>query len=104
MILQGGGGVLGAVALQNTLIALAKNRNLKIGDDVMTVGIALQTFTLFVFMVLCGEFALRVRRRVNWHRNPRLVVVRNSLAISRLPGSTRECNYRCVLVIYISLR
>jgi hypothetical protein len=84
MILQGGGGAVGAVALQNTSIALAKNKNLRIGDDVMVAGLATQTFTLFVFISLGADFALRVRRRrktlgdaVALAQDPRLVALRN---------------------------
>lgn len=56
MILQGAGAGIASVALQD-------NQSLTTGDNVMIAGLASQVFTMFVFMCLSVDFALRVRRR-----------------------------------------
>jgi hypothetical protein len=78
MLLQATGGGLGAVALES-------NQDLSNSEHVLTAGLSSQVFTLFVFMVLCVEFGLRVRRRKNklgeeaaLSQEPHLVAVRSS--------------------------
>ena len=44
-------------------VALVSNQDLQNSDNVITAGLSSQVFTLFMFMVFCIEFGLRVRRR-----------------------------------------
>jgi hypothetical protein len=78
MILQAAGGGM-------AVVALTSNQPLQTSDDVITAGLSSQVFTLFIFMVLCVDFALRVRRRrsslgdrVALSQDPLVVSVRSS--------------------------
>jgi hypothetical protein len=54
--LQAAGGGLASTATH-------QGKSPNTGDNIMVAGLAFQVFTLFIFMVLCLDFALRTRRR-----------------------------------------
>ncbi|KAF4336978.1 parasitic phase-specific psp-1 [Fusarium beomiforme] len=56
LVLQAAGGVLASVALQN-------NESLTTGDNIMVAGLSFQVFTLLVFIGLCADFMVCLRRR-----------------------------------------
>jgi hypothetical protein len=62
-----------------------QNKSVKLGDNIMVAGLAFQVFTLFVFMILCIDFALRTRSRYKalgeaaLDQNPLFVKLRHSL-------------------------
>jgi sterol desaturase/sphingolipid hydroxylase (fatty acid hydroxylase superfamily) len=65
--------------------ALVGGQDLQNSDNVITAGLSSQVFTLFLFMILCIEFGIRVRRRRQQQGNeaalsqePHLVAVRTS--------------------------
>jgi hypothetical protein len=64
MVLQGIGGGIASVAIQNN----GPLEFLTTGDNIMIAGLATQVFTMFVFMSLCVDFGLRVR----WSRSKNL--------------------------------
>ncbi|KAL3956786.1 hypothetical protein ACCO45_009632 [Purpureocillium lilacinum] len=78
LCLQAVGGIIASVALQN-------GDSLTTGDNIMIAGLATQVFTLLVFITLCADFALQVRRRqrqlgadVALTQEPGLVKIRTS--------------------------
>ncbi|XXH05739.1 hypothetical protein Hte_012175 [Hypoxylon texense] len=77
LILQAAGGGLASAAFHT-------GKSTTKGDNIMIAGLAFQVFTLLVFIVLCGDFFLNVRRR---HRalgsaaldqDPAMVAIRRS--------------------------
>ena len=61
MILQGAGGGVSSAALVNK--SGVKIESIQLGAKVITAGLAFQVITLFTYMALCADFALRVLRR-----------------------------------------
>lgn len=57
LILQSAGGGLAATAVEG-------GTGVQTGTNVMIAGLAFQVFTILVFMILCAEYAWRVRQRV----------------------------------------
>ena len=57
LVLQAAGGGIASVASH-------QNKSPRLGDHIMVAGLAFQVFTLLVFMVLCGDFAVRTVRRM----------------------------------------
>ncbi|KAK4946394.1 hypothetical protein LTR10_014592 [Elasticomyces elasticus] len=55
LILQAAGGAMAAIALSN-------NTSLDTGDDVMIAGLVFQVFTLLIFIGICVDFGIAVRR------------------------------------------
>ncbi|KAI6750436.1 hypothetical protein HG530_014717 [Fusarium avenaceum] len=56
LVLQAAGGIIASIALQD-------NESLTTGDNIMIAGLAFQVFTLVVFIGLCADFMVRLRRR-----------------------------------------
>ncbi|KAI1610064.1 putative sphingoid long-chain base transporter RSB1 [Exophiala viscosa] len=56
LILQAAGGAMAAIALSNAT-------SLDTGDNVMIAGLVFQVFTLLVFIGICVDFGIAVRRR-----------------------------------------
>lgn len=78
IILQGTGGGIAAADLGTA-------SNLSVGDDIIIAGLSSQVGTLFIFMCLATDFALKVRRRrkqlgddVALAQEPHLVAIRGS--------------------------
>jgi hypothetical protein len=71
IILQGAGGALASVATG------PGDNLMDIGDNLMITGLAFQVFTLLVFGLLAGEYALRVHRNQN-SLNPATYQLRRS--------------------------
>ncbi len=69
LVLQGLGGGIAATAISNSSKTLGKN--------IMVAGLAFQVFSLILFTICCGEFALRLRQnRGCW--NPKFLTLVNS--------------------------
>ncbi|KAH7372151.1 putative sphingoid long-chain base transporter RSB1 [Cadophora sp. MPI-SDFR-AT-0126] len=56
LLLQAAGGGIASSASH-------QHKSTKVGDHIMVAGLAFQVLTLLIFMVLCGDFAIRTRRR-----------------------------------------
>jgi len=55
LILQAAGGAISSTALEKSRI--------DIGIDVIIAGLTTQAVSLFIFMAMCGEFAMQVKKR-----------------------------------------
>ncbi|ESZ94164.1 putative Sphingoid long-chain base transporter RSB1 [Sclerotinia borealis F-4128] len=79
LLLQAAGGGLASAASHS-------NESPDIGDNIMVAGLAFQVLTLFIFMVLCVDFALRTRSRYRslgsaaFDQNPAFITLRSSRA------------------------
>ena len=77
LLLQAAGGGLASAASHS-------NKSPDTGDNIMVAGLAFQVFTLFIFMILCLDFALRTRSRYRslgsaaFDQNPAFVTLRSS--------------------------
>lgn len=77
LLLQAAGGGLASAASHS-------NKSPDTGDDIMVAGLAFQVFTLFIFMVLCVDFAIRTRSRYRslgheaFNQNPAFITLRSS--------------------------
>jgi hypothetical protein len=58
LLLQAAGGGIASSASH-------QQKDPKVGNNIMVAGLAFQVFTLFIFMLLCVDFAIRSRRRFN---------------------------------------
>lgn len=68
------GGALASLAADN-----GNKKQLDLGDNIMIAGLAFQAFTLIVFMLLAGDFAIRtLRRPAGLDQDPALVRLRAS--------------------------
>jgi len=56
LILQGAGGGIAATAGPRDL------SQINLGTNIMIAGLSFQVFSLLLFMVLCADFALRIRK------------------------------------------
>ncbi|CZS91452.1 related to YER185w, Rta1p [Rhynchosporium graminicola] len=78
LLLQAAGGGIASSASH-------QHKSTKIGDHIMVAGLAFQVATLFIFMVLCADFAIRTSRRYKslgeaaFDQNPHFVTLRHSL-------------------------
>ncbi|KAH8201127.1 hypothetical protein TruAng_004677 [Truncatella angustata] len=94
LILQAVGGAMASIASHN-------NTNVKPGNNIMIAGLAFQVFTLFVFIILVVDFAIRtLRNQSRLNTNPALVSLRTStrfrLFLGALSVSTICVFWRCV--------
>ncbi|KAI1028168.1 hypothetical protein LB504_012535 [Fusarium proliferatum] len=78
LVLQAAGGVIASIALQDS-------KSLTTGDNIMIAGLALQVFTLLVFIGLCADFMMSLHQRkrelgaaVVLPQDPALTKVRDS--------------------------
>ncbi|MAD87005.1 MAG: hypothetical protein CL912_28950 [Deltaproteobacteria bacterium] len=77
LLLQAAGGGIASSASH-------QHKSTKVGDHIMVAGLAFQVLTLLIFMVLCGDFAIRTRRRYKslgeaaFDQNPHFVTLRHS--------------------------
>ncbi|PVH75687.1 RTA1-domain-containing protein [Cadophora sp. DSE1049] len=77
LLLQAAGGGIASSASH-------QHKSTKVGDRIMVAGLAFQVLTLLVFMILCGDFAIRTRRRYKslgeaaFDQNPHFVTLRHS--------------------------
>jgi hypothetical protein len=55
LILQGVGGGIAATGVSD-------QNQLNLGTNIMIAGLSFQVFSLLLFMVLCADFALRIRK------------------------------------------
>ena len=63
LILQGAGGGIAATA------GPTEQSQLDTGTNIMVAGLAFQVFSLLLFMVLCADFAFRIRKVPESQRN-----------------------------------
>lgn len=75
LVLQAAGGGLAAVANQRW-------ESTETGDKVMIAGLAFQVFTMFVFMLVAGDFAIRT-----WRRRRRRLADGDAAVLSHLRSS-----------------
>ncbi|KAF3012761.1 hypothetical protein E8E14_002331 [Neopestalotiopsis sp. 37M] len=81
IVLQAIGGGMASVASQN-------NEDVTPGNNIMIAGLAFQVITLFVFIVLATDFAIRTWRNPrNLNHDPVLVSLRNSLRFRLFLGA-----------------
>ncbi|KAI0146459.1 putative sphingoid long-chain base transporter RSB1 [Pestalotiopsis sp. NC0098] len=81
ILLQAIGGAMASVASQD-------GSDLTTGNNIMIAGLAFQVITLFVFIVLTSDFAIRtLRHRENLNQDPAVVSLRNSLRFRLFLGS-----------------
>ncbi|TGO63375.1 hypothetical protein BCON_0013g00210 [Botryotinia convoluta] len=77
LLLQAAGGGLASAASHS-------GKSPDTGDNIMVAGLAFQVFTLFIFMILCVDFALRTRSRYRslgtaaFDQNPAFITLRSS--------------------------
>ncbi|KAI0484508.1 sphingoid long-chain base transporter RSB1 [Xylariaceae sp. FL0804] len=77
LILQAVGGALASLASH-------RDESTTTGDNIMIAGLTFQVFTLLIFMILCADFALHVRKRQKTlgaaalTQDPELVAIRES--------------------------
>lgn len=62
LVLQGAGGGIAATAPLD-------QSQVNLGTDIMIAGLSFQVFSLLLFMVLCADFAIRVRKVPELQRN-----------------------------------
>ncbi|KAK9802118.1 putative Sphingoid long-chain base transporter RSB1 [Seiridium cardinale] len=94
LILQALGGGMASVASHN-------GTNIETGNNIMIAGLAFQVFTLFAFIVLAVDFAIRtVRNPRNLDHDPALVSLRASPRFRLFLGALTLCTicifWRCV--------
>ncbi|KND94641.1 Sphingoid long-chain base transporter RSB1 [Tolypocladium ophioglossoides CBS 100239] len=88
LCLQAAGGIIASVALQN-------GQPLTTGDNIMIAGLATQVFALLIFIALCTDFALQVRRRQR-HLGVS-VALTQEVALVRIRGSLQFKGFMAAL-------
>jgi hypothetical protein len=72
LTLQGAGGGIAATAASGNLTQI------NLGTNIMIAGLSFQVFSLLVFMVLCADFALRIRKVPEPQRSEEYQVLRGT--------------------------
>jgi hypothetical protein len=92
LILQGAGGGIAATGISD-------QHQLNLGTNIMIAGLSFQVFSLLLFMALCADFALRVRKLPRSEKNERYESMRRTrlfrgFLLGMLPtvGSNHSCN------------
>ncbi|KAK0105075.1 hypothetical protein ONS95_004561 [Cadophora gregata] len=86
LLLQAAGGGIASSASH-------QHKSTKVGDHIMVAGLAFQVLTLLIFMILCGDFAIRTRRRYKslgeaaFDQNPHFVTLRHSKVFKGFLGA-----------------
>jgi hypothetical protein len=72
LILQGAGGGIAATA------ASEDHSQINLGTNIMIGGLSFQVFSLLLFMILCVDFALRIRKVPEPQRNEEYQALRRT--------------------------
>jgi hypothetical protein len=71
LILQGVGGGIAATGVSD-------QNQLNVGTDIMIAGLSFQVFSLLLFMALCADFALRIRKLRESEKNEQYESIRRT--------------------------